>query len=177
MKKLFVLFGLLFFTSISLAQKSDSICIVNKDTIVTDSHTGAPILIGYCNRQAFNDTSFSWWFESMYDLYNVDSLVANECAPKLKKVDITIVMGTWCSDSRREVPRLFKILDYLKYPSDKVTIIAIDRDKKGRGDDIKNLKIELIPTIIFYRDKKEIGRIVESPKVSLEKDMLKILEG
>lgn len=176
MKKIFVLFGLLFFTGVSMAQSSDSICVINKDTIVTDPHTGATILLGYCNRQAFNDTSFSWWFESMYDLYNVDSLVANECKPMLKNVEITIVMGTWCSDSRREVPRLFKILDYLKYPSDNVTIIAIDRNKKGRGDDIKNLNIELIPTIIFYRNKKEIGRIVESPKVSLEKDMLKILE-
>ncbi|MEJ2614863.1 MAG: hypothetical protein P8Z35_07895 [Ignavibacteriaceae bacterium] len=39
------------------------------------------------------------------------------------------------------------------------------------------MKIELVPTIIFYKDEKELGRIVETPNDSLEKDILKILTG
>ena len=37
--------------------------------------------------------------------------------------------------------------------------------------------IHHVPTMIFYDDKKEKGRIIESPKISLEKDLLEILQG
>ena len=84
-------------------------------------------------------------------------------------------MGTWCSDSRREVPRFFKILDAVNYPSDKVAIICVDEDKKTRGNELTGLKIELVPTLIFYKNGNELGRIVESPNDTLEKDIIKIL--
>ena len=155
-----------------MAQDSTSTA---KDTIVTDALSQEPMLLGYTNRQAFQDTSFSWWFNSVYDTYNVDTVTAQNLADKLKDVNITIVMGTWCSDSRREVPRFFKILDKIKYPSSEVTIITVGRDRKGRGEETKGMDIELVPTFIFYKNDKELGRIVESPKVSLEKDMEKIL--
>ena len=163
------------FSVIGMAQTPDSAYTTEKDTVVKDPFSSTPMLLGYCNRETFKDTTYSWWFNSMYDVYNIDSTTANKLTDKIKNVDIKVVMGTWCSDSRREVPRLFRILDYLKYPSDDVKIIAVGRDKMGRGDETKNLNIELVPTIIFYRGGKELGRIIESPKESLEKDMLKIL--
>ncbi len=83
-------------------------------------------------------------------------------------------MGTWCSDSRREVPRFKKILDLLNYPAEKVKIFAVNRDKKIEKEDISGLRIEFVPTFIFYSDGKETGRIVETPYKSLEADMLKI---
>jgi len=168
MKKIFVSLFFLFAGINAMAQ--------NKDTVVTDVLSQRPMLLGYCSRAAFNDTSFSWWWESEYDLYNVDSTSLTGFADKMKDIKITIVMGTWCSDSRREVPRLFKILDYLKYPSDSVTIITVGRDRKGRGNETDSLNIEKVPTIIFYRSDKELGRIVESPVVTLEQDMIKIIK-
>ena len=175
MRTLMLLIFVSAFSVLAAAQTGDTAATVAKDTLTKDVLSGNPMLLGYCNREAFKDTTFSWWFNSIYDIYNVDTLTAEKLAGKLKNVNIEIVMGTWCSDSRREVPRFFKILDYLKYPSDSVKIIAVGRDKKGRADETKNLDIELVPTFIFYRDGKELGRIVESPKVSLEKDMAKIL--
>ena len=171
---------ILFVSAVSVftaAQTTDSSSATIKDTLTKDALSGNPMLLGYVNRAAFKDTSFSWWFNSMYDIYNVDTTTADKIAGKIKDVNIEIVMGTWCSDSRREVPRLFKILDYINYPSDNVKILTVGRDKEGMGDQTKGLNIELVPTIIFYKDGKEIGRIIESPKVSLEKDMLKILNG
>jgi len=41
----------------------------------------------------------------------------------------------------------------------------------------KDLNITNIPTFIFYKNGKEMHRIVESPMESLEKDMLKIITG
>ena len=147
--------------------------VLNK--IVKDSYSGMPMLIGECNREAFKDTSFNWWWKSEYNFYDIDSASLKEIKKDLKDVNIKIVMGTWCSDSRREVPRFFKILDAVNYPSEKVKIICVDEDKKTSGSELKGLKIELVPTFIFYKDGNELGRIVESPSDTLEKDIIKIL--
>jgi len=140
-----------------------------------DPKSGKPMLVGICTREAFADTSFSWWFNSEYDNYEVDT----ETLAKLKMDNefhaITIVMGTWCSDSRREVPRFYKILDTLHFPESKVKLIMVDRKKEAGDTDISSLKIELVPTMIFYNDGLEVRRIIESPKESLEKDMVAIL--
>lgn len=175
MKTLF--FYLIIFGMTAMAQINNFNTTASKDTIVIDPESQQPILLGYCNREAFKDTSFSWWFNSVYDMYEVDSTTADSLRDKLNDLHVKIVMGTWCSDSRREVPKLFRILDYLKFPADKVSIITVGRDMKGRSNETDSLNIEKIPTIIFYRDKSELGRIIESPEVSLEKDMLKILKG
>jgi len=84
-------------------------------------------------------------------------------------------MGTWCSDSRREVPRFYKILDSLNFPSAKVKLIMVDRKKEAAEVNIASLNIELVPTMIIYNDGLEIGRIVETPKETLEKDLAAIL--
>ncbi len=161
----------------AMAQTNNLNTTALKDTLIPDTESPDMILLGYCTRQTFQDTSFSWWFNSVYDMYEIDSTTADSLRDKLSNVNITIVMGTWCSDSRREVPKLFKILDYLKFPEDKVSILTVGRDMKALGNETDSLKIEKVPTIIFYRGSSELGRIVESPEVSLEKDMLKILNG
>ncbi|MGA7722858.1 MAG: thioredoxin family protein [Ignavibacteriaceae bacterium] len=170
-----IFFSILFFKSILFAQ-NNNLCIIAKDTIVIDTSNHQRILLGYCNRQAFKDTSFSWWFNSIYDMYEVDSITALKLKDKIDNIKITIIMGTWCSDSRRVVPKFLKVTDYLKIPDNDVSILTIGRDKKGRANETDSLKIELVPTIIFYRNGKEIGRIVESPKETIEKDVLKILD-
>ena len=146
-----------------------------KNKMSVDEKTGKPMLVGVCDRSAFADTSFSWWFDSEHDNYTPDSAAVKEIGDKLNDIKITIVMGTWCSDSHREVPRFFKILDQLNYDQKNITLICVDRKKSAPSGDVDKLNIELVPTMIFYKDDKEIGRVIESPKESLEKDILKIL--
>ncbi len=148
----------------------------NENKIIKDKDSGLPMLVGYCTREAFKDTSFYWWWMSEYDLYNIDSAKINDIKEDLKDITIKIIMGTWCSDSRREVPRFFKVLDAADYPSDKVEIICVDEDKKTESNELGDLKIDLVPTFIFSKDGHELGRIVEAPEDTLEKDMIKILE-
>lgn len=148
-----------------------------KNCMTKDNATGKPMLIGYCTRAALSDSSFSWWFNSNYIMYEVDSTALEGAAARLKDDSITVVMGTWCSDSKMEVPRFYKILDYLGYPSDKVKLLMVGRDKKAKGNETEGLNIERVPTFIFYREGKELGRIVEYPQESLDKDMVKILNG
>jgi len=140
---------------------------------VIDQKSGKVMLVGICDREAFQDTSFAWWFNSEYENYDIDKEALAHVKMDTEFHSITIVMGTWCSDSRREVPRFYKIMDFLKFPA--VKLILVDRKKEAAGVDISSFNIEFVPTIIFYNDGLEIGRIIESPKESLEKDLSAIL--
>ncbi len=55
-------------------------------------------------------------------------------------------------------------------------IFAMDTHKKAPGIDIKAIDVKLVPTLIIYKGEKELGRIIESPKVSLEADLLEIIK-
>ena len=171
MKKARLLLFFFIFSPSFFAQTTEN----EKNKVIPDPETGEPMLIGYFTRDAFSDSSFAKWFNPEYENYIPDSSAIEVLKDKMDKVDITLVTGTWCSDSQEEVPHFYKILDALNYPTDKITLIAVDRDKKTEGNEIEGLEIELSPTIIFYHDNSEVGRIVERPTESLEKDMLKIL--
>jgi thiol-disulfide isomerase/thioredoxin len=146
-----------------------------KFKIVTDEKSNKPMLIGICTRENFvKDTSFSWWFESEYDYYQPEDSVIKLI--NLDSVKIVCVMGTWCSDSRREVPHFFKILDALKFDEKNLTLYCVDRKKQAEGYDIDQFVIERVPTFIFYKNDSEIGRIIETPQETLERDLLKILQ-
>lgn len=141
--------------------------------IVTDEKSGKPMLIGICTRENFiSDTSFSWWFEVEYEYYEPEDSIVKLI--NLDSVKIVCVMGTWCSDSRREVPRLYKILDALNFDEKNFLVYSVDRKKQAEGYDIDQFVIERVPTFIFYKNDSEIGRIVESPQETLERDLLKI---
>jgi len=142
-----------------------------------DEKTGKPILFGSLDRDDFQDDNYAWWFNSGYKFYKADTLIIKKLsAVDLDSLNITLVIGTWCSDSRREVPRFFKIIDEIQFPQEKLRIFGVDRKKESFEGDITSMNIELVPTFIFYENEKEIGRIIETPEISLESDMLKILE-
>ena len=85
--------------------------------------------------------------------------------------------GTWCGDSHREVPRLLKILDAVKYPEQRLTLVAVNRKKETPDGEDVPYNIKRVPTIIVQNKYgKEVGRIIESPNSgSLENDLLEIL--
>jgi hypothetical protein len=56
-----------------------------------------------------------------------------------------------------------------------VRLITLDRNKTTPELFEKGLNITNVPTFIFYEKGIEINRIVETPIVSLEQDMLDIL--
>ncbi len=114
-------------------------------------------------------------FEENYKKYTSDENITKQLKKKMSDVKILIVLGTWCGDSKEQVPAFFKILDGLKFQDSHIEIIAVDRKKAGGDVDISGLNIERVPTFIFYRNDREIGRIVEKPSSTLEKSMLLIL--
>lgn len=108
--------------------------------------------------------------------------------PEIKKIDslkartsfyITIYGGEWCSDTKEQLPAMMKVLSKISFPEKRVSLYFVDRQKKCvdcGNEPPEKYAIVLVPTFIVYNEKKEqIGRIVETPEMSMEKDLLKIL--
>lgn len=143
----------------------------------TDPKKGNEMLIGYCDREGFVSVNcnFDSAFRAEYIAYHTDEAILKALAGKLKGVKVTLVMATWCSDSKEWVPRFYKIMDELRFNYKNLTLICVDRSKKAPDTYVDKLKIELVPTFIFYRKKTELGRIIEVPLDVMEKEILKIL--
>lgn len=141
-----------------------------------DKRVGYNILIDQCNRTGLEQSEFSKYFEKEYANYRYNDTIITKLSKYCKSIYIKIVLGTWCSDSKIQVPRFFKILDQIKFDEKNFTIICVDSYKSTHHYPIEDLDIKFVPTFIFYKNGKEIGRIVENPVDSLEKDFLDILK-
>jgi len=134
-------------------------------------------LVGISQKSDFQNGSFKTWFDSGFNEYSVDIKTLENIKNNLDGISIKAFMGTWCGDSRREVPRFYKLLDKLDFKSKNFQMIALDRSKQTPDNLQEGFDINYVPTFIFYKNNKEIGRIVESPIESLEKDFLTIITG
>jgi hypothetical protein len=141
---------------------------------ITDPETEEKILIGYGNRHGLTNSDFNAYFETEYQEYTPIDTVCSYLEDNMDSINITIVLGTWCHDSQEQVPRFYKILDEIDFNPDKLIMIGVERNKTGGKVDISELEIDRVPTFILYRGNRELGRIVETPILSLEEDMMTI---
>ena len=110
-------------------------------------------------------------FQENFDQYEV-----LEAAAKIPAdVSVLIFFGAWCHDSQREVPRMLKILEAVGFSQDSLKMVTLDYSKTDpEGLAVANA-VEFTPTFIFFREQKEIGRIVERPASTLEAAMSELL--
>lgn len=141
------------------------------------SQSTSDILTGKQERKALEQEPFGTWFNTNYENYEVDIKTVEKISPYLKGIHIKAFMGTWCSDSKRETPSFYKILDTAKFDYENLELITVTREKNTPEGYEKGLNIEMVPTFIFYKEGKEIGRYVEFPRETLEKDILAIVSG
>jgi thiol-disulfide isomerase/thioredoxin len=133
-------------------------------------------ILDYFNPDRLKQPPYNSWYLKGYDDYQINSEALNKLLDINKdNLTIKIIMGTWCPDSRREVPRLMRIVDIWNFPLSKIIFIGVDHDKKSAVGEYNSLNIEKVPTFIFYKNNIEAGRIIENPTTSLEQDMVSIL--
>ncbi|QIZ77986.1 thioredoxin family protein [Ferrimonas lipolytica] len=89
--------------------------------------------------------------------------------------EIVVILGTWCPDCHRETPRLVKVLAEANNPNISVKYIGVDRNKSDEQGLSANYEFTRIPTFIINQNGAEVGRIIESTKVSTEQDLLDII--
>src|ERR1700748_2944690 len=83
-------------------------------------------LLGQASRKRLEQAPFGDWYNKNYDSYVVDSATAAKLRAGLAGKHLQIFMGTWCGDSRREVPRFYKILDYCGIDTTAVDLVMVN---------------------------------------------------
>jgi thiol-disulfide isomerase/thioredoxin len=133
-------------------------------------------LLGYISPGMFSNPPHSDWYVRGRADYNPDETVIGQLRKSIgNDLSILIVLGTWCPDSRREVPRFMKIVEETGFPVERMEFVGVDITKLAPVGGYDTLNIERVPTFIFLRNKVEAGRIIETPVTSLEQDMQNIL--
>ncbi len=138
-----------------------------------------PFLVGQIDVKGLNTKPYKNWYHTNHTSYTVDTETTSSFKNELAQYKILVFMGTWCGDSKREVPRFIKILEAANFSMNNLKIVAVDRRKefykKSPAGEEWGLSIKRVPTFIFYKDGKEVNRIIESPIITLEKDIKAIL--
>ncbi|MEI6123154.1 MAG: thioredoxin family protein [Bacteroidota bacterium] len=144
---------------------------------VFDDKSQTDIIVDNCTREGILSCDFVNDYNAEYPAYKPNATVLDSLKSLLNDISCVIVLGTWCGDSKEQVPRFYKISDLLGNPFIAISLIGVDREKVAPAINVKEkYAIELVPTFIFYRNNTEIGRIIESPKTSIEQDLLNMVK-
>ena len=113
------------------------------------------------------------FFQQSYQAFQLSELEVAAINRWPKDLHVDVYFGSWCHDSVREVPRFLKIV--AQSPTLSNRLIALDYAKLEPSGSAKSHNIKYTPTFIIYQNDKEIGRIIERPKVSLTTDISAML--
>lgn len=162
-------------------------CNRKQHTIITNTkgteiitEEGTKILLGKHNSHIFLQPPYNSWYLPNYNNYQPDTVTLQTLAPQLAAKRFEIFLGSWCGDSQREVPRMLKVLAAAGVKESQVQIVFVDNRagayKKSPGNEQQYKNIHRVPNLIVYNQQEEIGRIIETPVISIEKDLQQILQ-
>lgn len=140
---------------------------------VTTTQQGDPV--GAVDRETIETEVPAW--RTAREEAAPDPEVSRQLAEVDPGAQVTVYLGTWCGDSRREVPRMWAAFDIAGELPFEVRHVAVDRAKEAPGDLLHGVDLEYVPTIVVTRDGEEVGRIVESAPGGVESDLLALLRG
>ena len=147
MKRTVTILSLLFYLSYSNSQNFNHLEIDDK---------GNEKLLGKINREGLTTNSFNTWYSKNYDNYIVNETLVKSFKDSLSKYKIKVFLGTWCGDSKREVPRFYKVMDAINFTEHQLEVIAVDNSKEmykqSPNGEEEGLNIHRVPTFIFYKD-------------------------
>lgn len=140
-----------------------------------DAETKEKMILGACTWNEWKQNA-AW---STYDApdYTPDTEVLRRLAPLIKSTDISLLLfgGSWCGDTKAEFPKYFKLFSALNFPQSSLSLHGLSRKKREPTGIAERYSIKRVPTLVVLKGGKEIGRIVEYPTESIEKDLLNIL--
>ena len=136
----------------------------------------APVVLTGPLTQAQIERAVPAWAE-VRATTTVDTTAAAALAQVAPGAEVIVVLGTWCGDSKREVPRLWRALEVAGTVPFAVTYLGVDRAKEAPNGVVDGLDARYVPTIIVRRDGAEVGRIIEGATDGVEVALLALLRG
>lgn len=145
-------------------------------SVAPDPEPGRPALLGPTTQDEILAHSPRW----------VDEMVRSEGDPgeaeRLTRPaagrEVVVYLGSWCSDSRRELARLWSAVERtggdFGFP---VRYVGVDRTKTEPVTLLEGVDLRYVPTLIVLENGTEVGRIVETPPHAIESDLADLIEG
>jgi len=130
-----------------------------------------PVLLGYVTWDDLKDLP-GW--EAGRSGYRPDAASLDRLRSVEDTYTVLSVLGTWCGDSAREIPRLQRVIEEIGTDGFQHVMVAVDRTKRIRDPDfpsrlIGGNRVDRVPTIIVLDGGgHEVGRIVETAERPLE---------
>jgi hypothetical protein len=151
---------------------------VTSDPVVVKGNT---LLLGKIDVKQLEQPPFGEWYQKEYAAYIPDAKTSDSLRSLVRSCRFELFLGTWCGDSKKQVPRIMKLLHNMGVKPSAVTIIAVgNRDtlyKQSPTHEEQGKEIYRVPHLNIYKNGKEIGRITETPVKTWESDMLAIVRG
>ena len=138
--------------------------------VATAEPREAPSILGPTTREAIEAAEPEWVASEVAS--EVDPEAARALAAVAPGAEVTVYLGTWCSDSRRELARLWRAIDEAggEVPFDLV-YLAVDRGDRRPPELARDVGLRFVPTFIVRRDGRELGRMVEVSPHGIERDL------
>jgi len=152
---------------------STSIVAWKGRTVLVSRHQG---IVGDVSEASLFSAVPVW--RSLMQTYQPAPAAVAALGKETRPVTMTVVLGTWCGDSKEFVPRVLKSVRAASNPNLAVRLVALDNDFLHPQDVIGGKRIINVPTIVLESDGRELGRITETPAgATMEEDLAAILAG
>ncbi len=122
-----------------------------------------------------SDSSFDW-YQKNYAEFTPDSASIAFLDSAARNVYFVVFGGTWCGDTKRELPKFMKTVTLAHIPVTNIELYGVDRSKKSSDGMTDKYRVTNVPTFIVFSGGKEIGRIVEHPEDGIEIDLARLLQ-
>ncbi|HTR82749.1 MAG TPA: thioredoxin family protein [Bacteroidota bacterium] len=122
-----------------------------------------------------SDSSFGWYRKN-FSSFTPDSASVAYLSTSAQDIHFIVIGGTWCGDTKRELPKFFKTMEAAHIPESHIELYGVDRSKENSEHSAEKYDVVSVPTFIVISHGKEIGRIVEQTKKGIEFDLVDILK-
>lgn len=144
--------------------------------LIQDANRNEMVLVDFVDRSGVETGTLAPYYKREYHAYQADHEVLETLKTSLDGITITIILASWCGDTRLQLPRFLKVLDEIGFSEENLVMIGVDSNKQALELQVDVFDIQRVPTFIVLRNDIEIGRIIERPQHSLEADLLRILK-
>ncbi len=91
--------------------------------------SGQTILAGHASISSMQMPNYKTWYDASYNSYTADAAITQLLKPLLPNKRIEVFLGSWCGDSKREVPRMIKILQQAGMDTAKTLSTQLPRNR------------------------------------------------
>ena len=132
----------------------------------------AEMVVGPLPPERFAERLPAW--EDRARSWRVDDEVLRQIAESAP-ARIEIVFASWCPDSFEHLPPLVSALRRAANPALEITLTGVDRSKRDPGGAAARLGVTRVPTVVVFRGLTELGRVVETPVTTMDRDVARLL--